>query len=59
MEGDLRLGPSYRKRSEEIRVLARGMADCEERTTLLQIAEEYDRAAIVEDFRSQVSQAAH
>ena len=59
MEGDLRLGPSYRKRSEEIRVLVRGMAESEERRTLLQIADEYDRAAVVEDIHWQINEVRH
>ena len=55
----LSLVERYRKRAEEIRAFASGMAECEERATLLQIADEYDRAAITQEIRSQGERTIH
>jgi hypothetical protein len=44
VEADRSLVERYRKRAEEIRALASAMCQSEERATLLEIAEEYERA---------------
>ena len=59
MDGDFSLVERYRKCAEEIRAFASAMANSEERATLLQIADEYDRAAITQEIRSHLQRTMH
>jgi len=59
VEGYRGLVECYRKRAEEIRAIAGGIANSEERVTLLQIADEYERAAIVNEILWQIHPTVH
>jgi hypothetical protein len=45
MEGDREKADLYRERARQVRNIAQGLADRSSRTTLLQVASDYDRMA--------------
>jgi hypothetical protein len=59
MQSERSLVERYRKRAEEIRTYASGLSTAEDRTTLLQLAAEYDLAAIEQEKRLQTNMSIH
>ena len=59
VQGDRSLVERYRKRAEEIRTYASGLSASEDRITLLQLADEYDLAAIEQEQRLQTHMSIH
>ena len=51
------LAHSYRRRAEEVRRIAQGIFDHEERQTLMQVADDYENWALVVEGSSRVGRA--
>ena len=49
MKDDLDAAARYRKRAEELRVIAQTTADAEAKQTLLEIASDYERLAVTRE----------